>query len=190
MKSIIKSVLGVSAVLGTYMPGIAIAGDVENHDTSESCLYIRGDVGLAASDAYKQPETEIGIAVAGGFGCQFTDMFRADITFDGAFGYEFDFRGKSADAKSYSIMANGYIDLANGSILTPYIGAGLGYGGSEVSGDSIQDSGTGFAWAAMGGIGVTLSENLILDVGYKYRRMEGSGYWGDHLIRGGLRIGF
>lgn len=191
MKNINKFVLLGAAVLGMSMSGAAIAGDVENQDTSESCLYIRGDVGLALSDGRGQPKTDTGIAVGGGFGCQLTDMFRADVTFDGAFGYEFDGPGGSVDVKSYSVMTNGYIDLAQDSMFTPYIGAGLGFGGAVISGEYLTDTGTGLALAGMGGVGVTLSEILILDIGYKYRRIQGhEGHWADHLIRGGLRVGF
>ena len=83
-----------------------------------------------------------------GFGYNFTDMIRADVTVDG-FRANFDgtyverampllcglpaFAGTScrsedsAEAAALSFMANGYVDLGTYVGFTPYVGGGLGY---------------------------------------------------------------
>jgi opacity protein-like surface antigen len=91
---------------------------------------------------------------------------------------------------SWVVMANGYLDLGTWHGLTPYIGAGAGYASKHVAagtdigtnyniqnnvvsggyGTATFGSGTksGFAWALMAGVSADVSQNLKLDVGYRY----------------------
>ncbi len=150
--------------------------------------YIRGDIGIGFSDADNQPNSEEGFAVGGGLGYRFNEMFRADVTFDGVFDYGF---GNGVD--SYGILANGYIDIPLNWVVTPYVGAGIGWG--EASGNGVSDDGVSFA--AMGGFSYDLSQSLALDLGYKYRYTDlsasktgGVSYWADHMVRAGVRFSF
>lgn len=150
--------------------------------------YIRGDIGIGFSDADNQPNSEEGFAIGGGLGYRFNEMFRADVTFDGVFDYGF---GNGVD--SYGILANGYIDIPLNWVVTPYVGAGIGWG--EASGNGVSDDGVSFA--AMGGLTYDLSQSLALDLGYKYRYTDlsasktgGVSYWADHMVRAGVRFSF
>ncbi len=150
--------------------------------------YIRGDFGVALSDADNQPNTEEAFAIGAGLGYRFTELFRADVTFDGAFDYGF---GNGVD--SYGVLANGYIDIPLGWVVTPYIGAGIGWG--EVDGNGFKDDGVAFA--GMGGVTFDFSSNMAIDVGYKYRYIDlsasqtgGVSYWADHMFRAGVRYSF
>jgi len=99
----------------------------------------------------------------------------------------------SADGYALSFLANGYVDLGTYVGLTPYVGAGLGY--TYVNWDTLSDStfcvgGTcpaipfaqtthggddswRFTYALMAGVAYDIDQDLKLDVGYRYRHIEG-----------------
>lgn len=101
----------------------------------------------------------------------------------------------SADATAYSVMANAYVDLGTYVGFTPYIGAGLGatYVNWDTLGSSAYCVGatcpppgafaTGtqyegekswrFTWALMAGLAYDISNNLKVDLGYRFRDIEG-----------------
>ncbi len=90
-------------------------------------------------------------------------------------------------------MVNGYVDLGTYVGITPYVGGGLGYtyvdwgplsdslfctgpacpvallANSEHDGDQSWR----FTYAAMVGLAYDVSTNLKVDLGYRYRRIEG-----------------
>ena len=83
------------------------------------------------------------------------------------------------------ILANGYLDLGTWYRITPYIGAGVGvainrlgsvtdynenYYGAP-SGSSQANTRTNFAYAFMAGFSYALTDNLAVDVGYRYVNM-------------------
>ncbi|KXF76221.1 porin [Paramesorhizobium deserti] len=94
----------------------------------------------------------------------------------------------SSKLSALSILANAYVDLGNFNGFTPYVGAGIG--GTRVKwgtlentiGGDFDQSGTEyhdgaaswrFTWALMAGVSVDIAQNLKLDAGYRYRRIEG-----------------
>lgn len=101
----------------------------------------------------------------------------------------------SADATAYSVMANAYVDLGTYVGFTPYVGAGLG--ATYVNWDNLgsnaycvgatcpppgafaastqNDGGKSwrFTWALMAGLAYDISNNLKIDLGYRYRDIEG-----------------
>jgi opacity protein-like surface antigen len=98
-----------------------------------------------------------------------------------------------AEVTAVSLMANGYFDFGTFSGFTPYVGGGLGY--TYVSWDSLQSNyfcggpncgvalvGTSenggvsdwrFTWQAMAGVAYAINNYLKLDIGYRYRQIEG-----------------
>ena len=100
----------------------------------------------------------------------------------------------SATASVLSSMLNGYVDLGTYVGFTPYVGAGLGYsyvdwgslgsaiyctgatcpGGAFVgSTESGGESSWRFTYAAMAGLAYDLTNNLKVDLGYRYRHIDG-----------------
>ncbi|MCB1420099.1 MAG: porin family protein [Zhengella sp.] len=95
----------------------------------------------------------------------------------------------------YSAMANAYVDLGTVVGITPYVGAGAGV--TWMRWDSLTNSSfcvdgtaqcggagatmtshagmhsTRFTWALMAGASYDISSNLKLDVGYRYRKVQG-----------------
>jgi opacity protein-like surface antigen len=84
-------------------------------------------------------------------------------------------------------MVNGYVDVGTWYGITPYVGGGVGVarntlsgvtdtgfaypgnGGGFPTGGFLDDgSKTNFAWAVMAGLGFNVTQNLKLDLGYRY----------------------
>lgn len=98
----------------------------------------------------------------------------------------------SATASAISLMLNGYVDLGTYVGFTPYVGGGLGYTYVDWSGLSSNIYCTGvtcptgiaaysesggqqswrFTYAAMAGLAYDLTNNLKVDVGYRYRYID------------------
>lgn len=95
-------------------------------------------------------------------------------------------------------LANAYIDLPKWSVVTPYIGGGIGFARNKFSGFETVSNGsfhefatgdvrseteggfagakstTSFAWALMAGVGIDLDEHATLDLGYRYVHLGSS----------------
>jgi len=100
-----------------------------------------------------------------------------DYRLEGAAGYQSHnidtFFGEAVDTNDdvsvLSFMVNGYYDITiNDSSVSPYLTAGLGFA-SITSGDgadSLDES--AFAWQVGAGFGFKASENVVIDLGYRY----------------------
>jgi opacity protein-like surface antigen len=177
--------------------------------------YLRGDIGYADNNLptmnygavpFTHEEFSKGWMGGLGAGYQFNKWLRADATIDrsvqnpvqgslhlvgigactppGAIaGCDVNLRGGKYN--STRVLLNGYIDLANWSGMSPYVGAGIGFSRNELngmSGDVIDtangtDYGTlftysgsrmNFAWALMAGVAVDIAPHVKLDVGYRF----------------------
>jgi opacity protein-like surface antigen len=70
--------------------------------------------------------------------------------------------------KHWAVMANGIYDFAMGGV-TPYVGAGVGYGNTSVEFDDLDGfelDDSGLAWQLRAG--VTFGEAVMWDIGYRY----------------------
>ena len=116
----------------------------------------------------------VGGSIAVGFSSK-TDLggMRAELEYN----YNQDSEDKilgliSTKVKTQSVMLNAYYDVPTGTILTPFVGGGIGYG--KIKGqmsygafsESMEDD--KFVWQVGAGIGAKLTENVIFDVGYRY----------------------
>ena len=108
----------------------------------------------------------------------------------------------SSDFSAIGVMANGYVDLGTYVGFTPYVGAGAGM--SYVSWNNLNDTtycvdgvvlcadediavgstshagenGWRFTYALMAGVAYDVSKNFKVDVGYKYRSIDGGDMFG------------
>jgi opacity protein-like surface antigen len=90
-----------------------------------------------------------------------------------------------ANTSSYIAMANAYVDLGTWGGLTPFVGAGAGFAQNHFTGISntgfacagpcsptggyMPDGVTNnFAWALMAGLDFSITQNLKLELGYRY----------------------
>jgi opacity protein-like surface antigen len=89
----------------------------------------------------------------------------------------------NAQHRAAVFLANGYVDLGTWYGITPYVGGGVGFAvnflenetdvGPETGGFGYarNRTQTNFAWAAMAGLGYNVTQNLKLEVGYRYLDM-------------------
>jgi opacity protein-like surface antigen len=163
--------------------------------------YIRGDTSYTryinpqvsySNIQYLRESIDSGWTAGGGFGYKFLNWLRADVTLDYRFPAAFKartevpgfFSEERAKINSYALLANAYVDLGTWSGLTPYIGAGIGGGGSRAEsyvGTNYTAAGVlvnqraffakernTLAWALMGGVAVEVGHGFSLDFGYRY----------------------
>lgn len=99
----------------------------------------------------------------------------------------------SASASAIGLMVNGYVDLGTYVGFTPYVGGGLGYtyvdwgnlgsnlyctGATCPTALAASEENDGrqswrFTYAAMAGLAYDLTKNMKVDVGYRYRHIDG-----------------
>lgn len=205
--------------------GWYLRGDIDYHwsdvDDIEYITYTPPGTG-----AFTSTELDGSWSIGGGVGYRMNDYLRADLTVD--YLADADFTGStsgtcgglpctSVDSSSYSallVLANAYVDLGTYGGFTPYIGAGIG--GAHVSWDDLNNSVGGvvtthggasnwrFAYALHAGTSYCISDNLDLDVGYRYSHIEGGRMFefapiagpgfddgiDNHEVRAGLRYKF
>ncbi len=84
--------------------------------------------------------------------------------------------------KKLDFMLSGYVDLAPGSSVSPYIGAGVGMARvtSELQrtagltgGTRLNDKDWGFSWQAAAGLAVKIGEKSAVELGVKHQRVTG-----------------
>jgi opacity protein-like surface antigen len=127
-----------------------------------------------------------------GVGYRFNDWFRMDVTGeyrgktsfsaldrynDGGDLFTNDYR---ANKSEWLFLANAYVDLGTWKGITPYVGAGVGTSRNTITNfrDANHRAGTvwyaddaskwNFAWALHGGVGYEVTDQLTLDLAYRY----------------------
>jgi opacity protein-like surface antigen len=184
LAGVVSLPLAVSAQAADIAPDIApdVPSDVE---TTQSGLYVRGDVGWSFLE-WSGGDDDNAFVAGGGVGYQFNDAFRADVTADFTGDYEI---APGAEISTTTVMGNAYLDWANDSMFTPYVGAGVGYG--WVNGKGGADDKDGIALGLATGVAVDLTSNLAVDVGYRFRDIMVSGKDTiEHQATVGLRVKF
>lgn len=176
MKNITKVLLGLGLLAGATVPALAADSYAPEAVVSASGWYLRGDAGWSWLNTDQDDESVL--VIGGGVGYQFNDNLRTDVRGDWA--------GLGDDASSFTtVLGNVYFDIPTETIMTPYLGAGLGYGWAET--DSDDDDGVAFG--LMAGVEVNLTDNLSADVGYRYRQILSEEVY-DHQALAGLRFSF
>lgn len=163
---------------GAVAPAFAADAYAPAETSPGAGFYLRGDAGWSWLSTDGNDDDEGLFVLGGGVGYQFNDNLRADLRGDWA--------GLGNDDVAFTtVLGNVYFDIPTDTILTPYLGAGLGYGWSESDGTD-QD---GAAFALMAGAEVSLTDNLSADFGYRYRQILSEDVY-DHQALVGLRYGF
>lgn len=113
----------------------------------------------------------------------------------------------SGDLSAFAGLANVYVDLGGWHNVRPYVGAGIGFARIEVSDFRTATYGTlsdpntnavivsehtsatsrdssewNFAWALMAGLSIDVRPSTVLDIGYRYIDLGGSGSGSSDLL--------
>jgi opacity protein-like surface antigen len=88
-------------------------------------------------------------------------------------------------ARQLSALANVWLDIPLGSVVTPYVGGGIG-----VTGFEIEDEGKAtFAWQLGAGVAVQVTPGVSLTADYRYRTAKGTTFTDDEYADYSLRVG-
>ncbi|WP_185983312.1 outer membrane protein [Aureimonas mangrovi] len=197
MLSPAPEIVPVEVGTGWYLRGDVEYGFDSDYDGSASYSIFGTDFGPAYTDF----GLDEGFGGGLGVGYQLTDYLRGDLTaryskFDVGAASDFECFGAgpcsfgaSAEARSWDLMANAYVDLGTFAGFTPYVGGGLG--AVNVSYEDVStvgcegdpafctttsfdgDDSWRFAYALMAGVGYNLNRSLTLDIGYRYLNIDG-----------------
>ena len=77
--------------------------------------------------------------------------------------------GAGSRLRQLSALANLWIDVPVGDVITPYAGGGAGVAGFEIDGEGKAR----FAWQLGAGVAVRLSDHIALTVDYRHRQAKG-----------------
>jgi opacity protein-like surface antigen len=164
----------------------------------ETSLYIGAGAGLNFLNdldlsAGGDVDTDLGWAGIGALGFRFGNGLRTEL--EG--GYRFndgDIAGVSSNVKTWSAMANLIFDWDTGTIIEPYIGAGLGAVNTEIA----NDSEWAFAYQGIAGIGFEVNDWIEPFIDYRFLGTAGldadplgndlDDELMNHTILGGVRI--
>jgi opacity protein-like surface antigen len=126
--------------------------------------------------------------IGGGIGYDPTGPLRVDVTSDyetpGHFYGRLDcqtcgatYSEETADISAWTTLFNAYVDLIQSAAFTPYLGVGVGashlvttnVASNEPPNSSYPGAGKwNFAWAIMAGVSHQVSQNGVLDAGYRF----------------------
>lgn len=183
MTSIKHMVLAAGLVAAMSAPALAADMDAPMGGAVEG-WYLRGDIGWSFLEWSGRDDNEF--VGGGGVGYRFNENLRTDMRLDWSGYYD---RTPGADDMSITTaLGNLYFDVPTGTAFTPYLGAGAGYGWGTVDGGKDKD---GFAYALMAGASVNLTDELSLDMGYRFRSVLADGANPmEHQFMTGLRYEF
>lgn len=103
---------------------------------------------------------------------------------------------RDGDVTGIGGLANAWVDLATDSIVSVYIGGGVGFMNVKISNPAISVNDSQFAWQVGTGLGFALTQQLTLDVGFRLLATSDLEYNGKKVeyftsnIRAGLRFEF
>jgi len=171
-----QTYLGVGAAL---ILGIAILLSAMSYGRSEP--YVRIDGGVSSVHSIYGYNLNLAPAIELGVGYRWMQNLRSDVTL-GYRSYKLDDTVSSLSAtgriSSFAAMFNTYFDIGQFGSFTPYIGAGIGASQNRVHDTVLNGTAnlsgatkTAFAWQASAGVGIAMSPQWTLDIGYRYMDM-------------------
>lgn len=163
------------------------------------------DVGLHAGLDF-----DTGYIIGGAIGTEVLPSLRGEIEFSviKSSVSEFIMDDEAVDTTGYNALANLWYDVDTGTSFTPYIGGGVGYGYDVISGALPGEDLNTSGWLYQLGVGVRFAatDNIGLDLGYRYRVQPNAEVTGDlldlpdapevrssatnHIVTAGVTIGF
>ena len=87
--------------------------------------------------------------------------------------------------RQLSALANVWFDIPTGSIVSPYVGGGLGIAGFEIEGEGKAR----FAWQVGAGVAVELTPGVSLTGDYRFRSTNGTTFTDGEFPEYALRVG-
>ena len=173
---------GIAHAADPYQPPPVAVEEAAPEDTLG--FYLRGDLGWSFLE-WSGGKDDSAFTGGGGAGYKFNQNLRGDVRLDWSGKYDI---GPNADLSTTTLLGNMYFDIPTQTALTPYLGAGAGWGWANVDGGNNDDA---FTYSLMAGATIDLSQNIDLDIGYRFLDMtvDGPDIY-DHQITTGVRFNF
>ncbi len=211
------ALMAAGAALALPAPQARAADDMSGGMEINTGWYVRGAGGINFSDetdnstlgADRTTRYETGGIADMGVGRAFQSGLRLELDYSYRHNEAKSVEGVTATgtASVNSILANVVYALPTGGWITPFAGAGVGYGWmdynslSPIAGSSVDDTSGGLAYQLIAGVEHRIDENLSASLSYRYFAMPdtdfgtaaGNGVSGDyssHAILIGLRYTF
>jgi opacity protein-like surface antigen len=150
-------------------------------------------------------ELDGGFTFGGAIGARLNDWLRAEAEVSGnwhelsGYGVMETTQGSidvktdlSGDVDAFFLLGNLWVEMPTAGPVKPYAGGGVGLGRLDLD----DDTAWGFAYQAGAGVGLDLTQNLALDIGYRFKAIndaDDNGTTADyssHNVVVGLRLGF
>jgi opacity protein-like surface antigen len=172
-----------TAVLVSFLSSGASAKDAFSpgpYVQLDAGLAIVGDSDVSLFGVSGEAKFDPGFAVGGAIGYRIEEWLRAEVNLSyrqaevdklTAPGYTLEGAG---DASAFATLVNLYIDFMPRSPVTPYVGAGIGVAIIDVDSDDsanvliVNDDSTEFAWNVMAGAAWSVTDDVVLTLGYRY----------------------
>jgi opacity protein-like surface antigen len=153
-------------------------------------------------------ELDDGFMVGAALGAHFNEWLRAEVEVSGHF-HDVEGEGElTLGATEYDIqgeedalfaLANLWIDLPFGDVFRPYVGGGIGFGRLDLdlsisnTADTadytfIDDDEWGFAYQIGAGVAFSFTENMAIDVGYRYKVINNAEFEIDDAVEDDLGL--
>jgi opacity protein-like surface antigen len=146
-------------------------------------LYLSGNIGFGIrsdskmSGASGQFDNDPAFVINGAIGTRLKENFRVE----GEIGYHLNGANRTFNRQHFffsvlSFMGNAYFDIPTKSALTPYLGAGLGFGIARGDVSNGTDTDLVGAIQLMAGISYDISPKAALTFGYRYFTTSDPGF--------------
>jgi opacity protein-like surface antigen len=160
--------------------------DVPSDVATTSGFYLRADAGASFLN-WSGGANDWNYVGDFGAGYDFGNGLRTDVTGNWTGAYKV---APGATIDTRMVLGNVYYDWKNDSALTPYIGAGLGYGWTDATGGGYVNT-SGAAVGLTAGVSYEMTNNLALDMGYRFHDiLTGGATPAEHQVTAGLRVKF
>jgi OOP family OmpA-OmpF porin len=180
MKKTIFAATAAVTLLGVAMPAAAAdwyaqinAGMTVSTEADASISFTSSDDDAENFEESGEGDIDNGFAVGAAAGAALGGGFRAEGEFlfssNDLGGFE-DLDVDNVEMNHAAFFANVLYDFQMGGV-TPYVGAGVGYGSItfDIDGDSVHDEDT--VWQIKAGATFPVNDTLTIDVGYRYINM-------------------
>lgn len=87
--------------------------------------------------------------------------------------------------RQLSALANIWLDLPIGTVVTPYAGGGIGVGGFEIEGEGKAR----FAWQLGAGVALNVTPGVAITADYRYRQTNGTTFTDPDFANYSLQVG-
>lgn len=149
---------------------------VNQANVSNSSFYasVKGGLNMASVKSDGEKISENGLSVNAAVGSKIIDFSNGALRGELEYIYNDKIKDKGAEYSAQTLMANVYYDIDINSVITPYVGVGIGVAFNDIKAARASDDSTSLAYSLSTGINIPVNNNVSFDLGYRYLNMTDS----------------